>query len=131
MTSPYLQRPKRSLNQALIDTGRARAELGSGDSNVRAKAMRGRSGGPNRFSLNRIALAFAIALGLLAGTTFMAFRSDLQAPVLLADPEVLNDISPAAGPPSNTDPNRSATDIEDWGDAPSLDLKSEGGAAAD
>lgn len=61
----------------------------------------------------------------------MAFRFDAQAPVLLADPEALNDIAPAAGSPSNTDSNQSAADIESWGNAPSLDLKAESGAAAD
>lgn len=129
MTSPYLQRPKRSLKQALIDTGRAHADLGMGGPHVRVRAKSEQSGGPNRFFLSRIALAFAIALGLIAGTAFMTFRSDFQPSVLLADPEALNDISPAAGPPSNTPPNHTATDIEGWGSAPSLDLDEDSGAA--
>ena len=102
-----------------------------GEPHVGVEAKSGQTGGRNRFSLNRIALAFAIALGLIAGTAFMAFHTPPQPADLLADPEALNDIAPAAGPPSNTAPNQSGTDIEGWDNAPSLDLNADDGTAAE
>lgn len=132
MTSPYLQRPKRSLDQALIDTGRARREVES-EQPAAAMAPPRRRGpkGPAVPSRNRIALAFAVGLALLAATTFVALRSEFEQPVASGeDPARLNDIAPASGA-SGGEPDQPAANIETWGDAPSLELPTGSGSSGD
>ena len=118
MTSPYLQRPKRSLSQALEDTGRTPNEMGMREAN---SSLTGRlSKGPLRLSRNRIAIAMAVGMALLAGTAFVALRSENQQPVATTEPEELNAIVPAAGPSDNGSSEGPAANIEGWGDAPAL-----------
>lgn len=133
MTSPYLQRPKRSLDQALVDTGRA-APIESGLAAAPAHtAMRQQQAkGPARLSRSRVVLAFGIGLALLAGTTILALRTEFEQPIA-SDTEADGnaDLLPAAGPSSGSDNQSPAADTRHWGDAPSLQPPRNGGAAGD
>lgn len=122
MTSPYLERPKRSLDQALIDTGRTPHELGMGEPPVSGEFLAGHNKGLYRLTRGRIAIACALGLALLAGTTFVALRSEFRAPVANTDPQELNDIVPAAGPETSVPSGQPPVKIDDWGDAPGLIL---------
>lgn len=93
------------------------------------------SGRRQGLSRNRIAVAFAIGLALLAGTTFVALRSEFEQPIASTEPEMtpeeLNDIAPAAGPSGGTDPTQPAANIDTWGTAPSLQTSPAGSADGD
>ena len=122
MTSPYLQRPKRSLHQALIDTGRAPQDLGLEAPASKTGVQHLWSGTLVRFSRNRATFAFVALLAVLAGAAVIALQSPADPPIAeITDPSALNDIAPAAGPASMSDPNQPAANIETWGDAPSLE----------
>ncbi len=86
-------------------------------------------------SRNRVAVAFAVGLAVLAGTTFIALRSEFEEPIASNEPEMtpeeLNDIAPAAGPSGGTDPSQPAVNIEGWGTAPGLETSPAGSATGD
>ncbi|WP_425403346.1 hypothetical protein [Hwanghaeella sp.] len=106
------------MNQALIDTGRTPEEAGSTHDQLASRSRQAK--GPARLSRNRIAVAFGVGVAVLAATTFVALRSELQQPLAITDPEALNDIAPASGAPSNAEPGQPAANIDNWGNAPEL-----------
>lgn len=126
MTSPYLQRPKRSLHQALIDTGRAPQDLGLEDTHTASGMRYLWPKGLARISRNHIAVALVLGSVLIAGTTLVALQSSNEPPIAKeaapdAVPGAGDEIVPAAGLEGGADPDQPAADIQNWGDAPSLE----------
>lgn len=123
MTSPYLNRPPRRIDEALRDRGLSRKDIGlpgeNGESTLppTMRARRRRRYGAVRYLVVAV-LAGMVALGLAA-----VFLDDEQK-VAQDEAESLSDIAPAAGPsaPSKEEPANSGlqNSLDELGPAPSL-----------
>ena len=127
MTSPYLQRPKRSLHQAIRDTGRSPDELGMNGAETAIPLHTASPGakGPFRLSGFHMVLGVIVCAGLLTGGLLISARDQHQAPIAERGTETGADIVPASGPSGvgssidGTDPS-APIDTQDWETAPEL-----------
>ncbi|MEQ8603107.1 MAG: hypothetical protein RIB45_07285 [Marivibrio sp.] len=97
MTSPYLDKPKRALDQALRDRGMSRADLGyDGLADARARTPSRRV----RRAPGAAAIGGVLAIGLIALGVALLSEGREEAPAIAEDQiDALQDIAPAAGEP--------------------------------
>ncbi len=123
MTSPYLERPVRSLNQALIDTGRTSEESGGfGSGPSIAEGPTAASPSPSQFLASRTFVALAFLAIVLVGTAVLLKDRGQEQQISANEIEKLNDIAPAAGgsvPLSNEGVEKT---IEGLGEAATLSI---------
>lgn len=96
MTSPYLERPRRTLQQALSECGRSPADAGL-ETQSFSQSKPGFLGSA-RHSLPLVALVIAVFAAAAAGVVFVNDRSEMMAEAEDQNIWNANGVVPASGP---------------------------------